>query len=253
MAEDWALLWHRILESLLRAALLQLEAKQPQTFGGLAGTIDRRACWTGLARFHGETELSILRGLLTGATWTASRAGKRRMRPTLTCPYCAAQVTDPPALSTVVHNWPACLQHACRIPSWATEGVDPEQVNEFVYRLFGLALSVLMARMRAEQATSDKGHVGLLFPDMPRPGRGRTYMWQELVGPLPRPGRRPQLRLAPGLPRRWKWDQQLATDLVSWASMLRWREGEVSYAELAMDFEATSGRALPARPERACG
>ena len=33
--------------------------------------------------------------------------------------------------------------------------------------------------------------------------------------------------------------------------MLRWQEGEVSYAELAMDFEATSGRALPARPEHA--
>ena len=33
--------------------------------------------------------------------------------------------------------------------------------------------------------------------------------------------------------------------------MPRWREGEVSYAELAMDFEATLGRALPARPEHA--
>ena len=56
----------------------------------------------------------------------------------------------------------------------------------FVYRFFGLALSVLMARMRAEQATSNRDHVGLLFPDMPRPGRGRTYPWQELVSPLPR-------------------------------------------------------------------
>ena len=33
--------------------------------------------------------------------------------------------------------------------------------------------------------------------------------------------------------------------------MLCWREVEVSYAKLAMDFEATSGRALPARPEYA--
>ena len=107
-----------------------------------------------------------------------------------------------PALSMVVDNWPACLQHACGIPSWATEGVDPEQVDEFVYRLFGLALSVLTARMRAQQVALDRGHGGLLFPDMPRPGRGCTYPWQELVGPLPRPGRGPQLRLAPGLPRR---------------------------------------------------
>ena len=280
VAGDWALLRHRIRESLLRAALLRLEARRPQTFGGLAGTIDRRACRTGLARFRGETELSILQDLLTGATWTASRAGKRRMRPTLACPYLAAQVTEDewhilwhcacwsaerdtwlpwlqeatgnlPALSTVVDNWPPCLQHACLVPSWATEGVDPEQMDESVYGLFGLALSVLMARMRAEQAASDRGHVGLLFPDMPRPGGGRTNLWQELVGPLPWPDRGPQLRLAPGLPRGWNWDRRLAADLVSWASVLRWREKEVSYKELAMDFEATSGRALPARPEHA--
>ena len=119
------------------------------------------------------------------------------MRPTLNCPYRVAQVTEDeqhilwhcacwtakrgawlpwlqeatgnlPALRTVVDNSPACLQHACLIPSWATEGVDPEQVDEFVYTMFGLALSVLIARMRAEQAASDRGHIGLLFPDMPR-------------------------------------------------------------------------------------
>ena len=60
-------------------------------------------------------------------------------------------------------------------------------MDEFVYRLFGLALLVLIACMRAEQAASDRGHVGLLFPNTPRPGRGRTYPWQELVGLLPRP------------------------------------------------------------------
>ena len=100
------------------------------------------------------------------------------------------------------------MQHACLIPSWATEGLDPEQVDGFVYRLFGLVLLVLMARMRAEQAASDRaharGHAGLHFPDVPRPGWGRTYPWWELVGPLPRPDRGPQLRLALGLPRGWK-------------------------------------------------
>ena len=146
VAEDWALLRHRIRESLRRAALRRLEARRPQTFGGLAGTIDRRACRTGLARFHRETELSILRGLLTGATWTASWVGKQRMRTTLTCPYCAAHVTKEErhilwhcawwtaerdtclpwlreaagnlhALSTAVDDRPACLQHACAVPS----------------------------------------------------------------------------------------------------------------------------------------
>ena len=88
--EDWALLQHRVWESLRQAVLRRLEARQLQTFGGLTGATDRWACWVGLARFHGETELSLLQGLLTGATWTASRAGKWHMRPTLTCPYCAA-------------------------------------------------------------------------------------------------------------------------------------------------------------------
>ena len=43
VAEDWGLLRHRARESLTRAALLQLEARCPCTFGGLAGSIDRRA------------------------------------------------------------------------------------------------------------------------------------------------------------------------------------------------------------------
>ena len=94
VAEDWALLQHRVRESLRWSTLLRLEAQRPQTFWGLAGAIDRQACWAGFARFHGETELSLLQGLLTGATWTASRAGKQRMRPTLTCLYCAAQVME---------------------------------------------------------------------------------------------------------------------------------------------------------------
>ena len=94
MAEDWALLQHRMWESMRWVTPLRLEAQQPRTFGGLSGSIDRRACRVGLARFHGETKLSLLRGVLTGATWTASRASKRRTRPTLTCPYYAAQVTE---------------------------------------------------------------------------------------------------------------------------------------------------------------
>ena len=83
VAKDWALLRHRMRESLQRVALLRVEMWRPQTSGGRAGAIDRRACQAGLACFHGDTELSLLRGLLIGATWTASRAGKQRMRPTL--------------------------------------------------------------------------------------------------------------------------------------------------------------------------
>ena len=148
-------------------------------------------------------------------------------------------------------NRPACMRHARVVPSWAMKGANPVQVDKFVYRLFGLALPVLVAHMRAEQATADRGHTGLRFPDVPRPGRGRTYPWWELVGPLPWLAHGPQLRLASGVPRGWKWDQRLAADLVSWVSKMHWQEGEMSYAELAMHFEITPGRALPACPEHA--
>ena len=49
----------------------------------------------------------------------------------------------------------------------------------------------------------------------------------------------------PGLPRGWKWDWQLAVDILRWARCLQWTVGEVTYAELALDFELT----LPAWPE----
>ena len=145
----------RVWESLRRATLVRLEARRPQTFGGLAGAIDRRACRTGLSRFHRGTELSLLRGLLTRATWTASRAGKQLMRPTLSCQYCTAPVMEDeqhilrhcacsaavrgtwlpwlqvamgvlPALSAVIDNQPTCMQHVYLVPSWATEGANLE-------------------------------------------------------------------------------------------------------------------------------
>ena len=50
-------------------------------------------------------------------------------------------------------------------------------------------------------------------------------------------------------PRGWKWDKQLAADLLQWSLGLLWMDGEVSYAELRLDLELTISRALLARPE----
>ena len=94
VAEGWDLLRHRIRESLRRAALLQLEARRPRTFGGLAGSIDRRTCRAGIKRYKDETELSILRGRLAGARWTALLVGRQQMRPSLDRPYCPGQVPE---------------------------------------------------------------------------------------------------------------------------------------------------------------
>ena len=51
----------------------------------------------------------------------------------------------------------------------------------------------------------------------------------------------------------WTWaaeESLLALSLVRWASALQWvpGSGQVTYAELALDFESQSNRALPARP-----
>ena len=215
VAEDRGLPRQRVRESLRWAALLHFKARRPHTFAGLAGFIDCRACRSGLQRYKDGMDLSILRGLLAGATWTASRAGRQRMRPTLDCSYCLGQVPEMEAhilwdcprwaeardewlpwvrsASTALlalgrlDQWPACMRNACLLPSWATEDVEVEAVDDFVHWLFGLGLAILSLRMRCERAEADAGRAGMLFPGAPKPRRGRSYPWEDLIGPLLRP------------------------------------------------------------------
>ena len=56
-----------------------------------------------------------------------------------------------------------------------------------MYRLYGLALAVLTARMQFEKQASANGQPGLLFLELPHPGRGRSYPWTEFTGPLRQP------------------------------------------------------------------
>ena len=74
--------------------MLQLEARRPQTLGGLARSINWRAYGAGLRRYKDEMELSFLRGLLAGATWTATPAGSQHMRPSLDFPSCPGWVPE---------------------------------------------------------------------------------------------------------------------------------------------------------------
>ena len=64
------------------------------------------------------------------------------------------------------------------------------------------------------------------------------------LGRLPPPGGYGPQPAAP--PPGWRWPQDFDQDLVRWA--LAWIPGpaEVSWAELALDYEASAGRALPA-------
>ena len=123
----------------------------------------------------------------------------------------------------------------CPLQCWATKGINKEDVDEFVYHFYGLALAVLTTRMP-----------GLLFLDLPYLGRGPSYLWREFTGLLPQLDGQP-LCLAPGLPREWKWDPRLTMDLLDRANGLQWMEGKASYAELALHFEITAGQALLAR------
>ena len=60
-----------------------------------------------------------------------------------------------------------------------------------------------------------------------------------------------QPRLQPGVPADWRWPQDFLRGLVRWAWALAWmpEPAEVSWAELALDYEAFVGRALPASPD----
>ena len=90
------------------------------------------------------------------------------------------------------------------------------------------------------------GPRGLPVPDQLRPRPRNPYPWDDLVGPLPGDTVRNQPRLRLGAPPGWRWPQ----DLVRWARALAWMPGpaEVSWAQLALDYEAFCGAGAPSLP-----
>ena len=145
-------------------------------------------------------------------------------------------------------QWPSCLWKAGLFPLRLAQGVDRDLLDEFLYRLYGMYLAVLAARMAASQG-HQPGHGDSLFPDQPRPRPRNPYPWGNFVGPLPGAAVRHQPQLQPGTPP--DRPQDFIHDLVRWARALAWMQGpvEVSWAKLALDYEAFVGRALPASPD----
>ena len=148
-------------------------------------------------------------GVLTGATWTADRAHRRRLRGSAWCPYCGDQgasededhllwhcvawdaargtprrkismmLSRIPSLPGDVEQWPACLR-LCGLPPRDLLGsVLPQLLKLFVDTLLDMFSAVLMARMLVEQRE------GAMFHRKLQPGQ--TYPYGELVGPLPKP------------------------------------------------------------------
>ena len=121
-----------------------------------------------------------------------------------------------------------------------------------MYRLYGMYLAVLSARMGAEVAARrDAGAGPSVFAIARRrpPDARRGYPWGQLgAGPhRPAPPAAP-LALRAGPPPGWPWEASFAVALLQWAGQLRWLpgQGHVTYVELALDFEAHAERALPA-------
>ena len=147
-------------------------------------------------------------------------------------------------------RWPSCLRKADLFPLRLAQGVHRELLDGLLYRLYGIYLAVLAARMAACQG-DQPGHGDSLFPEPPRPRPRNPFPWDAFVGPQPGNAVRHQPRLQPGVPADWRWPRDFIHDLVRWARVLAWmpEPAEVSWAELTLDYKAYVGRALPAYPD----
>ena len=123
-------------------------------------------------------------------------------------------------------------------------------LDDSVYCLYGMYTVVLAACMVASRGDPEQPRDSL-FPDQPRPRPHNPFPWEDFVCPLPGDMVRNQLCLRPGAPLGWRWPQTFVQDVDLWARVLAWGPGlaNVSWAELALDYEAFVGRALPASPD----
>ena len=166
-------------------------------------------------------------------------------------PLVQAEAAPLPALA-LPQAWPVCLRATGLLPAALVQPEGVEQAGRLMYRLYGMYLAVLSARMGAEVAARrDAGAGPSVFAIARRrpPDARRGYPWGQLgAGPhRPAPPAAP-LALRAGPPPGWPWEASFAVALLQWAGQLRWLpgQGHVTYVELALDFEAHAERALPA-------
>ena len=226
MQEPLRQVQNRVRDNLRCDSSRQLEARRPVTFGGLGDGADGPACRVALRAASTELEQLLLRGLMAGALWKAARVLGHSMRTNSACPHCGAAHEDEvhvpwdspewessketwrPLLSdaamAILHlgppdQWPSCLRKAGLFPLRLAHGVERGLLDDFLYRLCGMYLAVLAARMAASHG-DQPGHGDSLFPDQPRPRPRNPYPWDDFVSPLPGDTIRHQPRLRPGTP-----------------------------------------------------
>ena len=155
---------------------------------------DGLVCRTVLRVASTKQEKSPLCGLMAGAPWTATRVSGHGTRTNSACPHCVAHeaevhvLWDCPELEQArgawrlwlgdaaaaipqlgpPDQWLGCLQRASLFPLRLAQGVDPELLDEFLYRLYGMYLAFLAARMAAS-CGDQAGHGDSLFLDLLRP------------------------------------------------------------------------------------
>ena len=115
---------------------------------------------------------------MAGAMWTAARVSDHGMRTNSACPHCGAAHEDEvhvlwdcsewesargtwrpwlnEAATAIPHlgppdQWPWWLRKAGLFPLRLAHGVDRGLPDEFLYRLYGMYLAVLAARMAPSQ------------------------------------------------------------------------------------------------------
>ena len=132
--------------------------------------------------------------------------------------------------------------------TWAAQDTHPWQL--FAMKLHEMFLGVLRDRKGADD------EAGSLFPTNHRKEPRNTYPWHLLQLPQPRgvPTAPPVLG---AIPREWQWGPDLPPMVIRWTTELQWLKmppaerrrplahWQVSYMELALDFEAYAGRQLP--------
>ena len=136
--------------------------------------------------------------------------------------------------------------------TWAEQDTHPWEL--FIRRLHEMFLRALKARKQQEDES------GLMFPAQFRKEPRNTYPWHQIQLPQTKRRATPVPVLRP-LPREWRWGPDLLPVVLSWLSELQWLDlppaderhprahWQVSFMELAIDFEAYAGRQLPPAPQ----
>ena len=263
---------HEVHEQLRSQMLDSLVQRRPRLFTGVHYTTCRRLVQPSIATFATELQRSILRGILSGATWTALRAYQRGMRATSTCPYCGnapeneehifwqcsawstVRDTDLPGIRLaaaqvpglpLMDQWSPCLRLCGLAPELDPDSVKSGTALAFLAALHNMLVAVLQARKLRDTQSP------MLFRGSSLSQQLRQYPHHQLVGPSPNRKTRGYSFYVPPRGRNGSGKCPFWADLLRWLRELHWTPelGTVTFPELALDFEEFAERTLPHAPQ----